>query len=96
MKQTTSSVLATSPAQQAEPKPRIGSSITNAPKSAAHCPEPSIDPLSTTIERYPSGIRESTQGKAATSSRTGRMTSGILGPYSLKWMQRTLKRLRIP
>jgi hypothetical protein len=48
MKQTMSAALAISPAQQAAPNPRTGSVTTRAPSRAAHCAEPSLDPLSTT------------------------------------------------
>ncbi len=51
MKQTVSSVLATRPAQHAAPKPRTGSSTTDAPNPVADWAEPSVDPLSTTIGR---------------------------------------------
>src|SRR5882757_1690061 len=84
-KQTTSAVAASSPAWQAAPKPRTGSLTTYAPSSAATCAEPSVEPLSTTIARHPRGIRASTHGRAAASSRQGRTTSatttgGLSGP----------------
>jgi hypothetical protein len=49
MKQTTSARAAVSPAQQAAPKPRCGAGTTCAPSRAASAPEPSLEPLSTTI-----------------------------------------------
>ena len=78
MKQTTSEVAAVSPAKQAAPKPRCGSSITSAPSRAAISSDPSLDPLSTTMGRYPDGRALSTTGMAAASSSTGRMTSMVL------------------
>ncbi len=51
MKQTTSELAAVSPAKQAAPKPRCGSSTTSAPSRAAISADPSVDPLSTTIGR---------------------------------------------
>lgn len=76
MKQTNSAVAAVSPAKQAAPKPRTGSCTTVAPRSAARSPEPSVEPLSTTMGRYPAGKDASTAGRAARSSSTGRITSG--------------------
>ncbi len=55
MKQTTSAVAAASPAQQAAPKPRRGSRTTRAPSCSASSPEPSVEPLSTTIGAIPRG-----------------------------------------
>jgi hypothetical protein len=49
MKHTISVVVARSPAKQAAPNPRTGSRTTRAPSDAARSPEPSLDPLSTTI-----------------------------------------------
>ena len=49
MKHTTSARAAVRPAQQAAPKPRTGSRTTRAPSAAASAPEPSVEPLSTTI-----------------------------------------------
>ncbi len=49
MKQTMSAVAALSPAKQAAPNPGTGSCTTRAPSDAASSPEPSVDPLSTTI-----------------------------------------------
>lgn len=76
MKQTMSSEAARRPAQQAEPKPRRGSSTTRAPRCRATSPEPSELPLSTTRGTNPGGIRASTHGKASASLRTGSTTSG--------------------
>ena len=77
MKQTISAVAATSPAQHAAPNPRRGSRTTTAPCSSARRSEPSLDPLSTTMARYPVGRRESTHGNASASLSTGSTTSGI-------------------
>ncbi len=74
-KQTNSAVAAVSPAWQAAPKPRRVSRTTVAPSSRATRSEPSVEPLSTTIARHPGGIRRSTHGSAAASSRQGRTTS---------------------
>ena len=50
MKQTTSAVARrVSPAKHAAPKPGAGSRTTRAPSEAASSPEPSVEPLSTTI-----------------------------------------------
>ncbi len=49
MKHTISASAAVSPAKQAAPKPGTGSCTTRAPSSAASAPDPSVDPLSTTI-----------------------------------------------
>ena len=49
MKHTSSSRAALSPAKQAAPKPGTGSTTTRAPSDAASSPEPSVEPLSTTI-----------------------------------------------
>ena len=75
MKQTVCEEAAVRPDQQAAPKPRWGSSTTSAPMARAIPAEPSVDPLSTTMARNPAGKRESTQGSASASSRTGRTTS---------------------
>jgi hypothetical protein len=50
MKQTTPSAgsAAISPAQQAAPKPRVGSCTTRTPTAMATSAEPSVEPLSTT------------------------------------------------
>ena len=77
MKQTTSASAAHSPAQQAAPNPRCGSTTTRAPSRAASAPDPSVEPLSTTIGAYPAGMRSRTHGSASRSSSTGRTTSGI-------------------
>jgi hypothetical protein len=79
MKQTISAVAASSPAWQAAPKPRLGSSTTTAPSDRAIRAEPSVDPLSTTIARHPSGILPSTQGRASASSKQGNTTSTFMG-----------------
>ena len=76
MKQTTSLVAACSPAQHAAPKPCCSSRTTRAPCSRAKSAVRSVDPLSTTIGRYPSGILDSTHGIAAASFNAGRITSG--------------------
>src|SRR5579862_2628299 len=78
MKQTTPSAGAdaTRPAQQADPNPRTGSVTTVAPPSAAMRPDPSEDPLSTTMGRYPGGNAARSAGRAAASLRTGTTTSG--------------------
>ena len=49
MKQTTSARAADSPAKHAAPKPGRGSTTTWAPSERASAPDPSVDPLSTTI-----------------------------------------------
>ena len=49
MKHTISLSAAVSPAKQAAPKPGTGSRTTRAPSEAASSPEPSVEPLSTTI-----------------------------------------------
>ena len=82
MKHTTSDSARCSPAKQAAPKPRRGSETTTAPSPRASSAEPSVDPLSTTIGRYPTGIRGSTQAMASTSSSTGRTTSITWAPPS--------------
>src|SRR5262249_43480999 len=74
-KHTMSAVAASSPACAAAPKPRCGTDTTIAPWAAATCAEPSVEPLSATIARYPAGIRDSTHGSAAASSRHGTITS---------------------
>ena len=74
MKHTTSVRAAHSPAKHAAPNPARGSCTTCAPSAAASSPEPSVEPLSTTIGWYPAGMRSSTHGSAARSFRTGRMT----------------------
>ena len=76
-------------------EPATGSSTTRAPKSRRACADPSEDPLSTTRGVNPRGIRDSTHGSASISSRTGRMTSGIPGPYPSTDVTETSKRLRI-
>ena len=47
---------------------------TVAPRAAAMRAEPSVDPLSATIARYPSGSRRRSPGRAAASFRQGRTT----------------------
>ena len=49
MKQTISASAAVRPAKQAAPKPGVSSRTTRAPSAAASSPEPSVEPLSTTI-----------------------------------------------
>jgi hypothetical protein len=49
MKHTSSASAAVRPAKQAAPKPGRGSCTTLAPSEAASSPEPSLEPLSTTI-----------------------------------------------
>src|SRR5271154_7202136 len=66
-----------------------------APRSRAHAADPSEDPLSTTRGVNPQGMRDSTQGSASISSSTGRITSGILGPYTPTDVTETPQRLRI-
>ena len=68
-------VAASSPPCAAAPKPRLGTRTTVAPYAAARSGDPSVEPLSATIARYPAGIRDSTQGSAAASSRQGSTTS---------------------
>ncbi len=84
-KHTTSLDAARSPAQHAAPKPRRGSCTTSAPWAWATAAVSSVDPLSTTIARYPAGIRVSTHGSASASSSAGNTTSmspGLAGPWS--------------
>ncbi len=57
--------------------------------------DPSEEPLSTTMGVNPEGIRASTHGSASISSSTGRITSGIHGPYTATDEAETAKRLRI-
>ncbi|CAM5347896.1 hypothetical protein SMICM304S_06748 [Streptomyces microflavus] len=76
-KQTNSASAASSPAWQAAPNPRRSSVTTLAPRERAISADPSVEPLSTTIARQPSGIRSSTQGRAPASSRQGRTTSAF-------------------
>ena len=68
---------ATSPAQHAAPKPRRGSSTTRAPSARAIAPEPSVEPLSTTIGVHSGGRPASTSGSARASSSTGSTTSNV-------------------
>ena len=49
MKHTTSLSAAVRPAKHAAPNPGTGSTTTRAPSDAASSPEPSVEPLSTTI-----------------------------------------------
>jgi hypothetical protein len=44
------------------PEPRIGSGTTVAPSDFATSPDPSVEQLSTTIGRKPTGIRPRIQG----------------------------------
>ena len=66
---------ATRPACAAAPNPRRGSCTTYAPASSATCTELSVEPLSTTIARYPSGSARKRAGSAAASLRQGKITS---------------------
>jgi hypothetical protein len=75
MTHTMSLLAASSPAWHAAPKPRCGTCTTSAPCAAAIAGEPSVEPLSATMGRWPFGIRESTQGSAPASLRHGRTTS---------------------
>ena len=77
MKQTTSLVAASSPAWAAAPNPAGRASTTVAPWRRATRAEPSVEPLSTTIGRYPAGRRDSTSGSASASLRHGSTTSII-------------------
>ena len=77
MMQTMSLVAASSPVWQAAPNPRCGTSTTVAPCSAAIRAEPSVEPLSATIGRYPAGICVSSRGSAPASLRHGRTTSMV-------------------
>ena len=63
------------PALTADPNPRRGSCTTVAPCSRATSTERSVDPLSTTIARYPAGRRVSTNGRAFSWLRHGKTTS---------------------
>ena len=67
MKHTTpsSASAASSPAQHAAPKPRTGSSTTRAPNAAAMSPEPSVEPLSTTMGVKPGGMAAQQRGQGA-------------------------------
>jgi hypothetical protein len=49
MKQTISALAASRPAKHAAPNPGTGSRTTRAPSEAASSPDPSVEPLSTTI-----------------------------------------------
>ena len=61
-----------------------------------HAADPSEDPFSSTTRGVnPRGMRDSTHGSASISSRTGRMTSGIPGPYTSTDATETSNRLRI-
>ena len=75
MMATMSLDAASSPAWQAAPKPRCGTFTTVAPWPAAISAEPSVEPLSATIGRYPTGILVSSQGRAPASLRQGSTTS---------------------
>jgi hypothetical protein len=79
MKHTTSDCAARRPVKHAAPKPRCGSLTTVAPRLAASRSEPSVEPLSTTMARYPSGREDNTPGSARLSSSTGRITSTMGG-----------------
>src|SRR6266540_2861434 len=70
---------ATTPAQQAAPKPRRGSRTTRAPAAAATSAVPSVEPLSTTSRSSPGWKEASAAGRASASSRAGRMTVTRLG-----------------
>ena len=87
MKHTTWARAAVRPAKHADPKPGTDSTTTWAPSDAARGPEPSLEPLSTTMGRNPSGIRLRTHGMASASSRTGRITSRRTAP-STWWSAR--------
>src|SRR3954469_10475845 len=84
MKQRIPSALsaASSPALQAAPKPRTGSSTTRAPWARAMAPEPSSEPLSTTMGVKPAGMAARSPGSAAASLRTGMTTSGTARLYT--------------
>src|SRR5882757_9854463 len=53
--------------------------------------DPSVEPLSTTIARACGGIRASTQGSAAASSRHGSTTSITSGTLGARWPERPLQ-----
>ena len=55
-----------------------GSGTTLAPSDLATSPDPSVEQLSTTIGRKPSGILSRIQGNAEASFRHGRITSTIM------------------
>src|SRR5690606_31750324 len=74
-KATTSAVAAASPAAHAAPYPRRSARTTRAPCSRATSGDPSVDPLSTTTARIPSGRRGSSQASPSASSRQGSTTS---------------------
>jgi hypothetical protein len=59
------------------PEPRAASGTTVAPSDRTTSPEPSVEPLSTTIGRKPSGILSRIHGNASASFRHGKITSAI-------------------
>jgi hypothetical protein len=71
-------VAASRPAWAAAPKPRAGSDTTVAPSDLATSPDPSVERLSTTIGRKPTGILSRIQGNACASFRHGKITSTIM------------------
>ena len=78
MKHTSSSLAALSPAKQAAPKPGTGSATTRAPSDAASSPEPSVEPLSTTIGSVAGGhpLEHPRQGLAFVQDRQDHVGHG--------------------